>query len=194
MGATIIFLIGPAASGKSSVGKLLANEYRMTYLDKDIVCNNFTGNMLEEHGFDRGARDGCDYYKDTIMPIEYKTILDIAHTNVQIGNSVILDAPFGAYFNNSNYINELRESYGWNEDIHTIVLRVHVQPEVLKVRMLERNNERDQWKFEHWDEYIASIMATTCEWCGIPKLEYDNSHPLPTGIELCKTLDIKKYF
>lgn len=194
MGATIIFLIGPAASGKSSVGKLLANEYRMTYLDKDIVCNNFTGAMLEEHGFDRGARDGCDYYKSTIMPIEYKTILDIANANVMIGNSVILDAPFGAYFNDPNYIQSIRESYNWTDTIHTIVLQVHIQPDVLKLRMIERNNERDQWKFEHWEEYVSSITSTTCEWCGVPRLEYDNSAPLPTGIELCNILDIKKYF
>lgn len=194
MAASIIFLIGPAASGKSSVGKILANEFNMTYLDKDIVCNNFTGSMLEEHGFDRGARDGCDYYKDTIMPIEYKTILDIAHANVTIGNSVILDAPFGAYFSDPNYISNLRESYGWGEDIHTIVLRVHIKPDVLKIRMLERNNERDQWKFDHWDEYVASIERSHCAWCGIPRLEYDNSNPLPTAQELCEILQLKQYF
>lgn len=194
MAASIIFLIGPAASGKSSVGKLLATEYGMTYLDKDIVCNNFTGAMLEEHGYDRGARDGCDYYKETIMPIEYKTILDIAHANVNLGNSVILDAPFGAYFSDPNYISSLRESYGWDEDIHTIVLQVHIQPDVLKVRMLERNNERDQWKFDHWDEYIASIQRSHCTWCGIPRLEYDNSEPLPTAHELCELLQLKRYF
>lgn len=88
----------------------------------------------------------------------------------------------------------LRESYGWDEDIHTIVLQVQIQPDVLKVRMLERNNERDQWKFDHWDEYIASIQRSHCTWCGIPRLEYDNSEPLPTAHELCELLQLKRYF
>ena len=30
-------------------------------------------------------------------------------------------------------------------------------PEVCHQRMINRNSDRDVWKLEHWDEYLASL-------------------------------------
>ena len=36
------------------------------------------------------------------------------------------------------------------------VVWVQTDLDVCKQRMIERNSERDTWKIEHWDEYIAT--------------------------------------
>ena len=36
-----------------------------------------------------------------------------------------------------------------------VVVWVETSPEIVHKRMIERNSDRDTWKLEHWDEYIA---------------------------------------
>src|SRR4051812_27550903 len=100
MEPTGIFLIGPPSSGESSIGKQLASKYNWSYLDKDIICNKFTGILLESNGYSSHERDGCAFYTDRVMNLEYQRLLHIANDNLQLGNSVILDAPFLGYFPN----------------------------------------------------------------------------------------------
>ncbi|WP_406542314.1 AAA family ATPase [Clostridium ljungdahlii] len=106
-----VFLVGPAGSGKSTVGKLIASHFQFAYLDKDVVCNKFTGKLLETQGISPDARDGCEFYQKRIMPMEYETLLQIAADNIKSGISVVLDAPFVGYFTDENYINKLKEKY-----------------------------------------------------------------------------------
>ena len=193
MATSIIFLIGPAASGKSSVGKRLSRYYDLTYIDKDVVCNTLTGQLLHENGFNRSDRDGCDYYKDVVMPLEYETILSVAHSNAIIGRSCLIDAPFGAFFSDPHYITNLRKKYEWSDDIHTIVLQVHIDNDELKRRMEARNFDRDQCKFDHWYQYLESIKKASCQWTGIPRIVYDNTELLPPDEELARRVDIEKY-
>lgn len=193
MTTSIIFLIGPAASGKSSVGKRLSRYYDLTYIDKDVVCNTLTGQLLHENGHHRSDRDGCQYYKEVVMPLEYETILNVAHSNAVIGRSCLLDAPFGAYFSDPHYITNLRKKYGWGPDIHTIVLQVHIENDELRRRMEARNYDRDQWKFQHWNQYLESIKQSQCQWCDIPRVTYDNTDLLPAPEELAKRIGIEEY-
>lgn len=36
-----------------------------------------------------------------------------------------------------------------------VVVWVETSPEIVHKRMIDRNSDRDTWKLEHWDEYIA---------------------------------------
>lgn len=175
MEPTVIFLIGPASSGKSTVGKLLSSHYNLGYLDKDVICNKFTGILLESNGYSRFDRDGCPFYSDVVMDLEYQTLLDIANDNLQLGNSVILDAPFIGYFSNKNYINELKEKYNW-QYVNTMVLQVTIDYSVLKQRMEARANERDTWKLANWDTYVQSLQEKQCLWENIKITPFDNSN------------------
>jgi predicted kinase len=174
MEPTVIFLIGAAGSGKSTIGKLIASEYHYCYLDKDIVCNKFTGLLLESKGFSPHDRDGNAFYNSVVMDLEYQTLLDIANDNLQLGRSVVLDAPFLGYFSNRNYIQELREKYDWNR-VNPMVLQVMVDFEVLKERIRARALERDAWKLANWDTYVRSIEEKQCLWDDIEIKRIDNS-------------------
>lgn len=171
----VIFLVGPAGSGKSTVGKLLASHFQFSYLDKDVVCNKFTGKLLETQGISPNARDGCEFYQKQIMPLEYETLLEIAADNVRSGISVILDAPFVGYFTDEDYIDKLSERYNFQNYI-PLVLRVTVSSETLFKRIKERSLKRDEWKLENWDVFIDSLKSKKCLWKNVNIKEFDNSN------------------
>lgn len=169
-----IFLIGAAGSGKSTVGKFLASKLHYCYLDKDIVANRFTGELLISKGYEPTARDGCEYYKNQIMELEYQTLLHIASENLKLNNSVVLDAPFLSYFSDKDYIAKMNQKFGFNQsDIY--VLDVFVPPEILKQRIIERNNPRDTWKLANWEKFIADTNQKRCLWQGVKYIKFDNS-------------------
>jgi predicted kinase len=169
-------LIGAAASGKSTIGKLIASKYDFCYLDKDVVCNKFTGLLLESKGYSSHERDGNDFYSDVVMDLEYQTLLDIANDNLQLGRSVILDAPFLSYFSNTYYVNQLREQYQW-QNVKPLVLQVTIDFSVLKDRMQDRSLDRDIWKFTNWNTYVQSIQEKQCLWRDVEMTTFDNSSP-----------------
>ncbi|WPC39652.1 AAA family ATPase [Clostridium sp. JS66] len=170
----VIFLVGPAGSGKSSVGKIISSYFHLTYLDKDIVCNKFTGKLLETQGLSPNERDGCNFYQTEIMPLEYETLLEIADDNIKNGISVVLDAPFIGYFSDENYIEKLKKKYDWKDSI-PIVLKVSVNSKILFKRIKDRNLERDEWKLKNWDPFIESLRSKKCLWKNITMIEFDNS-------------------
>ncbi|WP_392559098.1 AAA family ATPase [Orbus mooreae] len=169
-----IFLIGAAGSGKSTVGKFLASKFHYCYLDKDIVANRFTGELLMAKGYEATARDQCDYYKEAVMGLEYDTLLHLAGENLQLGNSVILDAPFLSYFTNPNYIMESINKFNWGS-IQPYILDVFVEPDVLKQRIITRNNPRDTWKLQNWSTFISSIQQKKCLWQNVNYIRFNNS-------------------
>ena len=174
METTIIFLIGLPGSGKSTIGKRIAAENNFCYLDKDIVCNHFTGFLLELKGYSRYDREGS-FYNNILMDLEYKTLLNIANDNLKLGKSVIVDAPFINYLSNINYLEELKETYDW-KDIKPIVISVNIDFAVLKNRMIDRSLDRDKWKLANWDVYIKSIQKKQCRWKNIRIIQLDNSY------------------
>lgn len=188
---TVIFLIGSAGSGKSTIGQWIAQQYNYCYLDKDTICNTFTGELLELKGYSRNDRDGCAYYSEVVMPLEYQALLNIANDNVQLGRSVVLDAPFLSYFPDPHYITNLIDKYGWQQaHVNPVVLQITVDDKVLRTRMQERNLERDQWKFDHWDAFIEGLRSKHCLWEGIRKIQFDNSSATIHTEHLKEVLDI----
>ncbi len=173
----VIFLVGPAGSGKSTVGKLISSHFHLGYLDKDVICNKFTGKMLENQGLSPNERDGCDFYQNVIMPLEYETLLEIAADNIKNGISVILDAPFIGYFGDEKYIEKLKEKYSWENSV-PLVLKVTVSSEVLFERIKERNTQRDEWKLENWDVFIDSLKSKKCLWKDVQIKQFDNSQEI----------------
>ena len=47
------------------------------------------------------------------------------------------------------------EALDYEKNATLVVVWVETSPEIVHKRMIDRNSDRDTWKLEHWDEYIA---------------------------------------
>ncbi|WP_350275024.1 AAA family ATPase [Kribbella sp. HUAS MG21] len=172
MTPTVFFVIGPAGSGKSTVSRQLARRYDAAYLDKDTVATAFTELLLEQNGSDRNDRDHNEYYLSTILPLEYATLLRLCADNLGVGRSVVLDAPFGRFFADGDYL--LEATADW-PDASLVVVHVTAAGPLVQDRVARRGYARDTWKLAHWDQFWATTQATTCNWSGATHLTLDNS-------------------
>ncbi|TCC39329.1 AAA family ATPase [Kribbella sindirgiensis] len=167
----VFFVIGPAGSGKSTVSRQLARRYAATYLDKDTVATSFTELLLEQNGSDKNDRDHNAFYQAAILPLEYATLLRLCADNLDVGCSVVLDAPFGRFFGDREYL--LKATTGWPE-AQLIVVHVTAEGPVVQDRVARRGYARDTWKLAHWDEFWTGAQ-TSCDWEGALHILLDNS-------------------
>ena len=69
-------------------------------------------------------------------------------------DTVLINAPFTEEIRDDEYLDSLRERLA-KHGAELVVIWVNTRVEVCKERMIKRNSDRDTWKLEHWDEYIA---------------------------------------
>jgi predicted kinase len=168
------FVIGPAGSGKTTVARLLAEQAGAAYLDKDTACTRLTEALLELAGTDKNERDGNPYYQSVVMDLEYATILDLARDNLALGRSVVLDAPFGRYFPQADYLQEAAERHAWPAGVESVVVQVRVDGVTARERIRIRGYARDLSKLGDWDAFWAKAQANGCHWRSKWRFEVDN--------------------
>lgn len=172
------FVVGPAGSGKSTVSKAVARAARAAYVDKDTVATGFTERLLEETGNDPHERDNNAYYQAHVLPLEYDTILRVCGDNLAVGTSVVLDAPFGRYLRDDDFLVSTARRLQWPA-AHLVVVHVVTTGPQVRERLGERGLARDAWKLGHWDQFWPSAAAAPCAWAGATHVTVDNSGPVP---------------
>jgi len=180
MSPRVFIVIGPAGSGKTTIAQRTAQQHEAAYLDKDRVSGRFVEFALTATGHDPTDRESNDYYRANLLPLEYETLMDVAGINLRLGRSVVLDAPFGAYFGDPDYLTRAAEDFQWPPTAITVI-RVRVPQEVLRTRLTQRGLERDRWKLAHWDDYWATYGNLECAWSGVDYQDVNNEAPLQAG-------------
>ena len=71
-----------------------------------------------------------------------------------------------------NYINNLKAKLK-EKNARLVVIWVETSIEVCRQRMIARNSDRDTWKLEHWEEYIAGVNFTIPTTLDDPKVVDD---------------------
>lgn len=170
----VYVVIGPAGSGKSSVARLLAGHTGAAYLDKDTVCTRLTEALLAQAGTDPSERDHNPYYQSVVMDLEYATLLDLAGDNLRTGRPVVLDAPFGRYFDTPDHLAAVAHRHRWPEGTECVVVRVRVDKETARARVAARGYARDASKLNDWDAFWDKASRSECRWTGAHRLDFDN--------------------
>ncbi|GEM_PF-529835 len=173
---TLRIVIGTAGSGKSTIAQRLAQQHCATYLDKDAMSARFVEAALASAGCDPGDREANAFYRDSILPLEYDSLLDVAGTNLRLGCPVVVDAPFSPYLSDPTFITAAAERFDW-PPIDVEVVQVRVSPRMLQDRLRRRGLDRDRVKLAHWDEYWALHGQVTCAWTGVVLSEVSNDAP-----------------
>ena len=148
----LILVTAPPASGKSYVARQLARAMNpVVYLDKDTltILSKQIFNVANEP-YNRSSQ----FFHEHVRDYEYETTLALAKDALRYNNIVLVNAPFTREVRDPEYVQQLREQLAQRHVALTIIWVV-TDPEVCHQRMLKRNSERDTWKLNHWDEYVA---------------------------------------
>ncbi len=165
----LLFVTSPPACGKTKLSKKLATEIKhIVYLDKDTLIP-LSKQVFKVAGepYNRSS----EFFEREIRDYEYEVILDLAFEAIKYEDLVMVNAPFTQEIRDDEYIAALREKlkdYGAKLSVVWIV----TDPEVCHQRMIDRGSDRDTWKLEHWDEYLASVNFTIPENLRDPDDEY----------------------
>ena len=150
----LILVTSPPASGKTYVSKELAkNLNHVVYLDKDTLI------VLSKQIFVVANQDynrSSPFFESNIRDYEYAAVIDLALEALDYDDIVLINAPFTREVRNLAYMSNLKKQLIQKNAILTVIW-VQTDAEVCKQRMIERNSDRDRWKLEHWNEYIAGI-------------------------------------
>jgi predicted kinase len=155
--------LGGAGSGKSTLSRHLSSLTGAAYLDKDTLAGPLVKVALEALGQDPSDRESNALYLQKIMPAEYETLFATAGRNLELGHSVVLDAPFVAYLDDPDFLRRSTENATW-PPTRIRVIHVQTSPDIVRRRLTERGNERDRIKLADWDGYWAKFGAVRCRW------------------------------
>lgn len=137
----LILVMGVAASGKTTLSKMILQKVWATYLD-----NNFVVDAFYPH-----TRTSAEYLK--LRPQFYTVLYRIAEENLSVGNSVLLDVP---------HVKEIHDP-AWRKFINKLVAQTNSKlvvikcvcsEQTLKKRIILRGEERDTWKLDNWDDFL----------------------------------------
>ncbi len=137
----LILVTSPPACGKTFISKKLAQALtNCVYLDKDTLI------VLSKQIFKVAGEEynrSSDFFQREIRDYEY------------YDDTVLINAPFTDEIRDDDYLDRLRHKLA-EKNAELCVIWVHTDVEVAHQRMIKRNSDRDVWKLEHWDEYIAT--------------------------------------
>jgi tRNA uridine 5-carbamoylmethylation protein Kti12 len=148
----LILVTSPPASGKTYIAKKLAEALRhVVYLDKDTLIK------LSKQVFVVAGEEynrSSDFFNENIRDYEYETIVALALEALNYDDIVLINAPFTKEIRDLNYIRRLK-SILKEKNASLVVIWVETSIHVTQQRMIDRNSDRDTWKLENWNEYIA---------------------------------------
>ncbi|SDG29918.1 AAA domain-containing protein [Fontibacillus panacisegetis] len=178
----LVFFVGVAGTGKTTVARKLAERIQAAFLDRDTVGGRFVEKMLEMNGLDVNDRDS-DFYKKHLRDLEYDTTKDICIENLAAGQNVFMISPFTAELKNKAWIEEVLAAAGRSKsEVDVKVIAVTLSDmDTQKQRIIDRQTERDTWKLEHWDDFKHRVQFVPEVNWDIPEssiLVFDNSGDL----------------
>lgn len=154
----MIVITGQPSTGKTTVGKHFSNYFDISFLDKDIICDEFTFYIMKNmfgKEFDKDSHE----YRENVRSIEYSTLKKIIKVQIELEVSFLVVAPFteeikedSIYFDD---IYELAELHGY--DIYFIHLVANENE--IKKRMIKRNKPEDKSKLDDWDNYYKKFES-----------------------------------
>lgn len=188
----LILVTSPPACGKTFISKELAKRLQhVVYLDKDTLIL-LSKQIFAAAGqpYNRSSR----FFEEHIRDYEYACVVALALEALNYDDIVLINAPFTREIRDMNYIRHLKKKLA-EINATLVVIWVETSPEIVHERMIRRNSDRDTWKLEHWDEYIAGCNFEIPENLDDPAVKDDliifknnNDDEFECSMENCLTI------
>lgn len=177
----LVFFIGSAAAGKTTLAKALAKKHRAAFFDMDTLLRPSAEAIMTLSGLDPNDRDSVEY-KSRCRDLGYRVTMDAALENVELGTDSFVVGPFTKESADPLWIEkELSRIGATLSDVDVKVAFIYLPDEELyRTRIKERGLTMDVWKLENWNEFSRSLHQRQIQW-NLPAssiLYYDNSGPL----------------
>jgi dephospho-CoA kinase len=173
----LVFIVGGAGAGKTTLAKGLASKRHAVLLDMDTLARPASVAVMTLAGLDPNDRDSAEY-KQLCRELGYRITMNAALENVELGTDVLVIGPFTKETDDALWLErELSRIGATVSDVDVKVVFVYLQEDIYKDRITQRGSLLDQWKLDHWSEYSRSLMRREIKW-NVPSssvLYLDNS-------------------
>jgi adenylate kinase family enzyme len=176
----LVFFLGHAGAGKTTIAKALAHKRRAAFFDMDTLSRPSAEAIMSLSGLDPSDRDSL-VYKTLCRDVGYRVTMDTALENVDLGTDSIIVGPFTKEIEDPEWID--RELYRIDASLNDVSVKaVFVtlpEEELYRQRIQARGSILDAWKLENWSEFSRSLVPRQMKW-KLPSssvLYFDNSGP-----------------
>lgn len=161
----LIFFLGGAGSGKTTLAKALSRKYKAAFLDMDILLRPAAEAIMTLQGLDPLDRDSPEY-KRLCRDLGYRITMDAALDNVQLGVDTLVVGPFTKETGTPDWIEQELARIGRSLDNTDVrVAYVYLQNEALyHQRITARQSPLDEWKLANWDAFRSSLDRKRVAW------------------------------
>jgi len=161
----LVFFVGGAGAGKTTLAKELARRRGMVLLDMDTLLRPAAESIMAIAGHDPKDRDST-VYKSLCRDLGYRITMDAALENVDIGTDTIVIGPFSKETEDRHWIgNELAKIGASLQTVEVKVVIVYLENQEQHYRRIKaRGLAMDSWKLAHWDEFSRSLAKRELQW------------------------------
>jgi len=154
----VVFVSGPAGSGKTTLSERLCRSLSLPFIDFDSICEPFLGVLQEKDGvairdstFTRQYREVC-----------YAAFFDVVFENVEMGLNVLATAPLSSELEETGFFPRIKQHYG--VDFISFDAYIDISEEDLLCNIKARGSERDRQKLSNWDDFFMQSKNQRRQW------------------------------
>ncbi|MDR6723795.1 putative kinase [Paenibacillus amylolyticus] len=161
----LIFFLGGAGSGKTTLAKTLSRKYKAAFFDMDILLRPAAEAIMTLQGLDPSDRDSPEY-KRLCRDLGYRITMDAVLDNVQLGIDSVVVGPFTKETDTPDWIEQELAKIGRSlQDTDVRVAYIYLKNEALyRERIMARQSPLDDWKLANWDAFVASLARKQVAW------------------------------
>jgi len=177
----LVFFVGGAGAGKTTLAKALAKRRDVAIIDMDTVLRPAAVALMTQAGLDPNDRDSSQY-KMLCRDLGYRITMDAALENIANDGDIFVIGPFTKETETPDWIEQELYAIGASlSDVDVKVVFVHLRDDKVHYeRIVQRGSILDQYKLDNWSEFSHSLVRRELKW-NIPAssvLYFDNSTAL----------------
>ncbi|CAM3928373.1 AAA family ATPase [Cohnella lubricantis] len=177
----MVFVVGAAGAGKTTIAQALAMRSHAAFLDMDTLLRPAAEALMKASGYDPDDRDS-PAYKELCRDLGYRITMNAALENARLGTDIYIVGPFTKETADPGWLERELTSAGLSmRSVEVKVICVYLHGESLYRERIEgRHLRADDWKLEHWGEFSRSLAKREVAW-PLPDsnvLYWDNSEPM----------------